>query len=53
MLAFLIVVVPERALKPSSGMLVGLWVLALAVVPWASYPYLVSRFANQRARRRD
>ncbi len=43
MIAFMVFVFPGRPFKPSIGMVIGAWLLALAAVPWIAYPRLVER----------
>jgi len=51
-LAFLIWVYPARPFKPSSGMLAGLVMLAIAALPWLAYRPLVGwRLRAQCVRR--
>jgi hypothetical protein len=42
-LIFIIAVLPGGSFKPSSGMIVGTALLALAALPWLAYGYLVER----------
>ena len=48
---FMVFVFPSGTFKPSSGMVVGVWLLALASIPWAVYGRLVDRVVYQRRRR--
>jgi TRAP-type C4-dicarboxylate transport system permease large subunit len=50
MIVFIVVIFPNGAFKPSSGMVVGAWLLALAAVPWAFYGRLVERAIRDRRR---
>ena len=50
MIAFILFIFPNGAFKPSSGMIVGAWLLALAAVPWAFYGRLVERAIRDRRR---
>ena len=50
MLAFMFLVFPVGAFKPSSGMFVGMALLALAALPWLAYWRLVEEVARRRAR---
>ena len=51
MIGFIVFVFPSGAFKPSSGLVVGAWLLALAAVPWAFYGRLVERAVRDRRRR--
>ena len=48
MIVFIVFIFPNGAFKPSSGMVVGAWLLALAAVPWAFYGRLVERAIRDR-----
>lgn len=46
-LAFMLFVFPSGTFKPTVGMGVGMWLLALAALPWAGYRPLVERVARR------
>jgi hypothetical protein len=52
-LIFIIAVLPGGSFKPSSGMIVGTGLLALAALPWLAYGYLVERALRGGVRRVD
>jgi hypothetical protein len=51
MVAFMLFFFPSGNFKPSSGMVVGVWLLALASLPWVVYSRLVDREVYARRRR--
>ena len=46
-LGFMLFVFPSGAFKPTIGMAVGVWLLALASLPWVAYSRLVERVARR------
>ena len=46
-LGFMLFVFPSGAFKPTVGMGVGMWLLALAALPWTAYRPLVERVARR------
>jgi uncharacterized membrane protein len=48
-MGFMWFVFPTRPFRPTVGMMLGSFALALAVVPWIAYPFLVERVARRRA----
>ncbi len=50
-IAFMVLVFPSGAFRPSSGMVVGVWLLAPASLPWVAYHRLVDREVRERRRR--
>jgi succinate dehydrogenase hydrophobic anchor subunit len=48
LLGFMLFVFPNGTFKPSVGMGVGMWLLALAALPWISYRPFVEHVARRR-----
>jgi succinate dehydrogenase hydrophobic anchor subunit len=46
-LGFMLFVFPNGTFKPTVGMGVGMWLFALAALPWAGYRPLVKRVARR------
>ena len=47
MLAFMFFIFPNGNFKPTVGMALGVWLLALAALPWVAYVPLVERVARR------
>ncbi len=45
--AFMVFVFPSGTFKPTVGIGVGMWLFALAALPWAGYRPLVGRVARR------
>ncbi|HEY7067650.1 MAG TPA: hypothetical protein VII06_39705 [Chloroflexota bacterium] len=48
MIAFMFFVYPNGNFKPTVGMALGVWLLALASVPWMAYVPLVEHVARRQ-----
>ncbi|HZS01706.1 MAG TPA: hypothetical protein VFE37_23515 [Chloroflexota bacterium] len=46
-LGFMLFVFPSGTFKPTVGMGVGMWLFALAALPWAGYRLFVERVARR------
>jgi succinate dehydrogenase hydrophobic anchor subunit len=46
-LGFMLFVFPSGAFRPTVGMGIGMWLLALAALPWVGYRPLVERVARR------